>query len=1082
MSERDARLQSILVAYIEAVEAGHAQSRDELLAQNPEFVAELAEFLDGRERLERAAAPLHPADPTPSQQVTVAPGERPTAAPLGNVRYFGDYELLEEIARGGMGVVYKARQVSLNRIVALKMILTGQLASDADVQRFLGEAEVVANLDHPHIVPIYEVGQHEGQRYFSMKLIEGASLAQNAAELVPDPRASARLVATVARAVHHAHQRGLLHRDLKPGNILLNRQGQPFVTDFGLARRLEGGGLTQSGAIVGTPEYMAPEQAEARKVLTTAVDVYALGAILNVLLTGRPPFQSGNVLDTLMQVVQRDPVPPRSLSPWAPRDLEVICLKCLQKGPEKRYPSAEALAEDLERWLNGEPIQARPSTAWERTMKWAKRRPAAAALVAVTVLAMLAFLVVNVRFTMNLQDARDRADDARNQANVARRKAEAQESIARHRLYAAHLNLAKQAWDDTDVGRTLAFLKEWSPGPGEDDMRGFEWHYLWRCCHFARLQIAGRSRGAALSPDGRHVAHAVDGKAVVVRAVDTGAEVCRLKAPHLFVTSLAYSPDGRCLAAASFDIGISRPRPTVTAWDTTTAEEIYTISLEGEKSSSLAFSPNGAQLAVASGSEGAMGPWRISVLQAKTGRSVHVLPAPSEVQSVAFSPDGERVAVATYYSPVIVFEARTAQKVLMLPDLDGNAWGVAFSPDGKRLATACYDGMVKIWSAVDASKVATLQGHRAAVDSVAFSPDGQRLASTSEDGTIRFWRAATGEAIGTLKGHTSRVGNLVFSADGTRLATAGHDGGVRVWDVNDFAIANQEVLTLSGPLSGVAGIAFSPDGKWLAGASAPGTVWIWSSATGELRCALQGSKEFVSGLAFSPDGRRIALLGQETIRSWNIEKKAELVEIKADPIYPPYSIAFVAGGEQIALFQSKSCAVELWDSTTGRLVRQIKDPGVQTHSFPVAYTGDRRRLAISSHEAIRVWDLTTGEVVRTLGCRGNCQAFSRDGRLLAIVPLEGETVELWDTLTGERVLTLKGHAGGVGRVAFSPDGGRVATSSGTVKLWDTATGQESFTFKVRGGGQVVFSPDGHRLAVSSGNTVKIWDAAPGAPE
>jgi serine/threonine protein kinase len=296
-----------------------------------------------------------------------------------NVRCFADYELLEEIARGGMGVVYKARQISLNRPVALKMILSGQFASTQDVQRFQAEAEAAANLDHPNILPIYEVGEYDGQRYFSMKLVPGGSLARQVSRLINDPRSAARLLAKVCRAVHFSHQRGILHRDLKPANVLMDVYGTPYVTDFGLAKvEKSDSGLTQSGTIIGTPSYMAPEQAQASKQLTTAADVYSLGAILYECLTGRPPFRAATVFDTVRQTLEHEPEHPRALNPKADRDLAAVALKCLTKDPDHRYGSAAELADDLDRWMTGESTVARPPTLAGQAWRWIRRNAVAA--------------------------------------------------------------------------------------------------------------------------------------------------------------------------------------------------------------------------------------------------------------------------------------------------------------------------------------------------------------------------------------------------------------------------------------------------------------------------------------------------------------------------------------------------------------------------------------------------------------------------------------------------------------------------------------------------------------------------------
>ena len=485
--ERERELDEVIAAYLEAAEHGLAPNRHDWLARYPHLADELEAFLADQEQFDSLVAPLRPASGL--YPISHAITEAPTtphltarAAPAG-ARQFGDYELLEELARGGMGVVYRARQRSLNRIVALKMILTGQFASPADVQRFRLEAEAAANLDHPNIVPIYEVGEHDGQHYFSMKLIEGGSLAAwNAACGTRDAafqRQAARLVATVAQAVHYAHQRGILHRDLKPANILLSFRREPkvtaqgavafgsprnavvpHVTDFGLAKRVGDGRtapaisaapLTQTGLAVGTPSYMAPEQAFGpARALTTAADVYSLGAILYELLTGRPPFQASSAFDTLLEVMEREPAAPRSLNPQVDRDLETVCRKCLEKDPARRYPTAQALADDLERYLNHEPILARPVGLGERCWRGCRRKPIVAALSAALVLAVVVgFVLVAWQWRQaahNFREAeaqRAQAEANFTEAETQRRKAEANFREAEHQRHQAETNLQK---------------------------------------------------------------------------------------------------------------------------------------------------------------------------------------------------------------------------------------------------------------------------------------------------------------------------------------------------------------------------------------------------------------------------------------------------------------------------------------------------------------------------------------------------------------------------------------------------------------------------------------------------------------
>jgi serine/threonine protein kinase len=424
---RETRLDAVVTAFLESRERGELPVAEEWINRHIDLAPDLADFLTSLEKIDQAVAPL-----------------RALTSPL---RTFGDYELLAELGRGGMGIVYKARDRRLNRLVALKMIRAAQQATPGEAQRFRNESEAAAHLDHPHIVPIYHVGEVDGQLYFTMQLLDGGSLTGRLDRYRSNHRAAARLAAAIAVAVHHAHQRGILHRDLKPSNILLDSSGEPRVADFGLAKWLSAGGtLTETGEVVGTPAYMALELASGHKgAATTAADVYGVGAILYELLTGRPPMRGSNRLDTVLKVINDDPVPPRKLDPRIPVDLETICLKCLEKEASKRYASAGDVADDLRRYLSNEPILARPAGNVRRFTKWVKRRPALAGLVAVSLsgLVVLAGAADQLRRDRDFALAQKKiADDERDAANRARDETE------RHRERAqANFERAREAVD-----------------------------------------------------------------------------------------------------------------------------------------------------------------------------------------------------------------------------------------------------------------------------------------------------------------------------------------------------------------------------------------------------------------------------------------------------------------------------------------------------------------------------------------------------------------------------------------------------------------------------------------------------------
>ena len=396
-------LDGLLARYLTAVEAGEQLDRQQLIAEHPELAEQLRAFFRNHDEMRgMAAPPAEPADPqriserrsAASEQLTtplISRSRKAHESAIGRIGSFGDYELIEEIEKGGMGVVYRARQISLDRLVALKLIKSGQLAGPQEIRRFRIEAEAAANLHHPGIVPVYEVGEIEGLHYYTMQFIVGQSLATRLESGPLPPVEAAQLVAKIARAVSYAHSHGVIHRDLKPANILLDAEGEPKITDFGLAKRLRhDGGLTATGQILGTPAYMAPEQAAGRdRKVSEATDIYALGALFYAALTGRAPHVASSEIDLLLKVLDSDPIPPSRINPNVSQSLDRVCLCCLEKDPQRRYPSADAVADDLQRYLRDEPLEVPSRGLLQPLRRWGRREPALVTHLA----AVLSFLI-----------------------------------------------------------------------------------------------------------------------------------------------------------------------------------------------------------------------------------------------------------------------------------------------------------------------------------------------------------------------------------------------------------------------------------------------------------------------------------------------------------------------------------------------------------------------------------------------------------------------------------------------------------------------------------------------------------------
>ncbi|HKI17309.1 MAG TPA: serine/threonine-protein kinase, partial [Isosphaeraceae bacterium] len=517
---------------------------------------------------------------------TMPPGPETSVAPhVGSpvrLRVFGDYEIIREIARGGMGVVFQARQVSLNRIVALKMILAGQLANDVEVRRFYKEAEAAAGLDHPGIVPIYEVGQHQGQHYFSMGFIDGESLAHKVADGPLPSRQAASLVQQIAQAVQYAHEHDVIHRDLKPANVLLDAQGRTRVTDFGLAKKVKaGGGLTASGQIMGTPSYMPPEQAAGKNdEVGPSADVYALGAILYCLLTGRPPFQAATTMDTLIQVLEQEPVPPRQLNAQVARDLETICLACLQKAPARRYTSAAALGEDLRRYLAGEPILARPVGRTERLWRWCKRNPWLSATIGTVAAALVAVAVISTYFSVELGKSSLELKKSLSQSN--------------QRLAAVNFERGQAAFERGEIGPGLLFMAEsWRSAVVAGDP---EWQHAARANLSAWQHQAPRIKGVfshakavvcvAYSPDGKTILTGSQDNTAHLWDAETGRPLGAPLEHGGAVVVVAFSPDGKAALTASRD-------KTVRIWDAATGKPLLPPLLHQNPLKTAVFSPDG---------------------------------------------------------------------------------------------------------------------------------------------------------------------------------------------------------------------------------------------------------------------------------------------------------------------------------------------------------------------------------------------------------------------------------------------------------------------------------------------------------
>ncbi len=1044
------------------------------------------------------------------------------------------YEMIELLGEGGMGVVWKARQIKLNRTVALKMVLGADRAGARELIRFLAEAEAVAAITHPNVVQVFEYGDAAGRPYLAMEYLPGGSLTDRLKrDRRLEPMAAADLVRSLAEAVQAAHDLGIVHRDLKPGNVLFDEQGRPRVTDFGLAKRAGGGDLTATQAVMGTPAYMAPEQARGdTKFVGPQADVYSLGVILYEGLTGSRPFDDASQMDLLRMVMEEPPDRPGKRVPGLPRDIELICLKCLEKDPAERYPTAGALAADLRRFAAGEPVSVRAAGVVERAAKWARRKPT---LAAAYTLGLLALLLATLGGAA-LWEWRA--------AETARAEAERQRERFERSEYGRTIEVAHQEWKDNNIATTSALLEG-----TRADLRGWEWRYVERLCHPELFLLKGHTakvNSASYSPDGSRIITASEDGTAKVWDARNGAELLSLKGHYGMVNTASFSPDGSQIVTtgqedtvrvwdaesgaalillkggdrfASFSPDGSRivtgSQDTVKVWDARSGAELLTYKGHAEGVSTAIFSPDGSRIASGSFDEK-------KVWDARNGAEILAIKGlAANLRLTSFSADALRIVASGWNADVKVWDARNGVEILTLK-VEGGVQPASFSPDGSRIITTGWKKPATVWDSRSGAEILSLKEAVTNGFLASFSPDGSRILTPAGDNQAKVWDAKTGAEILTLKGHARKITSASFSPDGLRILTVSEDSTVRIWDANgesefltrqkmlenepDFPTQQKmlrrqreaEIVTSSTTFP-----TFMDDPSLLRVVTNSGFERLPRVLDARTKAELFTFKGHrVSSWSFSPDGSRILTRNNDDglVIVWDARTKAELFTLKGHTL-SVNAASFSPDGSRI-LTAGNDGVAKVWDASNGAELLTLK--GHAAAILSALFTADGSRIVTLGLDEVKTWDARNGTVLLALNHTGQVQSvwFSNDGSRIFTTHTDfagGYTAKVWDARSGAELLSLKGHTDSIRWVVLSPDGSRIFTGSqdGSMKVWDAKSGAELLSLKELpdAGARISFSPDGSRIIsrsdtvskVSMGESpytivenpiIKIWDATP----